>query len=50
VNWICVVQGKDRWRAVVSTVMDIVFHSMQGISELSRKHWLLKKNWCPTAD
>jgi len=32
IDWIDLVQDRDRWRALLSTVMNFRFHKMRGIS------------------
>jgi hypothetical protein len=39
-DWICLVQGRDQWRALVNTVMNLGFHKMLGNLVA---HWLLLK-------
>ena len=31
-DWIELAQERDRWRALVTTVMNLLFHKMRGIS------------------
>jgi hypothetical protein len=35
VDWICVAQNRNRWRAVVNSVLNLRFHEMLGNSRVA---------------
>jgi hypothetical protein len=50
-DWTELAQDRDRWRALVSTVKNLGFHKMRGISWLAAKTGqLLKKDSAPWSE
>ena len=47
-DWIDLVQVRDRWRALGVAVMNIGFHKMQGISRLAENRLASQEGLCST--
>ena len=47
VDWINVVQNRDKWWAVVNTVMKLRVPYMRGISWLAEKLYAYQEGLCP---